>query len=62
MTNCFVSYTGKRIKIRVVIILLDKVASTPTTIRGNEPLTDDEDDDEVDATAASKKHLACALA
>ena len=44
------------------VILLDKVASTPTNIRGNEPLTDEEDDDEVDATAASKKHQACALA
>jgi len=44
------------------VILLDKVASTPTTIRGNEPLTDDEDSEEVDATAASKKHQACALA
>lgn len=32
---------------------INKVASTPTTIRGNEPLTDEEDDDEVDATAAS---------
>ena len=44
------------------VILLDKVASSPTTIRGNEPLTDEEDDDEVDATAASKKYQACALA
>ena len=44
------------------VILLDKVASSPTTIRGNEPLTDEEDDDEVDATAASKKHQAFALA
>lgn len=44
------------------VILLDKVGSTPTTIRGNEPLTDEEDDDDVDATAASKKHQACALA
>ena len=44
------------------VILLDKVASTPTTIRGNEPLTDEEDDDEVDATAASKKHQVFALA
>lgn len=56
MTIYFVSYTGKRIKICVVVILLDKVVSTPTTIRGNEPLTDEEDEDEVDVTVASKKH------
>lgn len=59
MTIYFVSYTGKRIKI-CVVILLDKVVSTPTTIRGNEPLTDEEDEDEVDATVASKKHQAYA--
>lgn len=60
MTIYFVSYTGKRIKICVVVILLDKVVSTPTTIRGNEPLTDEEDEDEVDTTVASKKHQAYA--